>query len=244
MNISKSWKKVLSVGCSHGIYADPTALAAVLLFKAGFKPDITIHLGDFCDAGSFMSSRIAHGDGDPVQPDVDGGLDFLRKLRPNYVLFGNHEDRLERLVNHPNELVAFAAGQVFGQIGDTLNDLKAKRIPYTGNSQELAIGNVRFMHGTVFNENATRDHAEAFAPWKGSVVHAHTHRAGMATARRGDGALGFGTGTLTTKGAMDYAKTRRATLSWAQGFVWGYVSDKSSQLYLCQRQTDVWMLPR
>lgn len=240
----KKWRKVLAVGCSHGIYADPRALEAVLKFQAQFKPEIVIHLGDFCDVSAFMGSKLAHGDGDEIQPDVDGGLKFLRQLRPTHVLFGNHEDRLERMVYSPNELVAYAAGQVIGEIGDCLAEMKAQKISYTGNEQSLVIGNVRFMHGTVFSENATRDHAESFAPWGGCVVHAHTHRAGMATGRRADSPVGFGVGTLTERGALEYAKTRRATLSWSQGFVWGEISVTNSQLFLCQKQNANWMLPR
>lgn len=238
-----NWKRVLAVGCSHGIYADPDAVNAVLRFKREFKPHTTIHLGDFCDCSAFMGSKVAHGDGDPIAPDVDGGLRFLRDLRPNYILLGNHEDRLERLAQSRNELVAFCASDVLKEIKETAEMLKAPLIPYTGNDQSLMIADIRFMHGTVFGENATRDHAESFAPHKGKVVHAHSHRAGMAPGRRGDRPLGFNVGTLTRMGALEYAKTRRATLSWSQGFVWGEYNDTTSQLFLCQKQGDEWRLP-
>jgi hypothetical protein len=243
MKTATSWKRVLALGCSHGIYADPDAIAAVLKFKASFRPDYTIHLGDAIDCTAFMSSTVRDGSGDPIEPDVDGGLRFLRQLRPTHFLLGNHEHRLHRLIHSKHELVRFAAAQVLDGITDECRALKCKMIPYTGNSQELVIGNVRFMHGTVYSENATRDHAESYAPWKGSVVHAHTHRAGMATGRRADSPLGFSVGTLTQRDALEYAKTRRATLSWSQAFVWGYVSHKSSQLFLCQKQAKEWRLP-
>jgi len=242
MNVTRQWKRVLAVGCSHGIYADPLAIDAVLRFKESFKPHTTIHLGDFCDCSAFMASKVAHGDGEPIRPDVDGGLSFIRALRPNHILLGNHEDRLERLAESRNELIAYAAAEVLADIRDTAAKLKATVLPYTGNEQDLRIADIRFMHGTVFGENATRDHAESFAPVGGKVVHAHSHRAGMAPARRGDGALGFNVGTLTARGALEYAKTRRATLSWSQGFVWGEYTDTTSQLFLCLKQ-GTWRLP-
>jgi len=77
----------------------------------------------------------------------------------------------------------------------------------------------------------------------GVSLRAHTHRAGMATGRRADAPLGFSVGTLTQRDALEYAKTRRATLSWSQAFVWGYVSENSSQLFLCQKQAKEWRLP-
>ena len=86
MNITRKWKKVLAVGCSHGIYADEGSVRAVLKFRDSFKPDVTIHLGDACDVSAFMGSKLGSGDGDPIEPDVEGGLRFLNRLRPNHFL--------------------------------------------------------------------------------------------------------------------------------------------------------------
>jgi hypothetical protein len=133
---------------------------------------------------------------------------------------------------------------VLKDISDTAERLRAPIVPYTGNEQDLRIADIRFMHGTVFGENATRDHAESFTiNGAKKVVHAHSHRAGMASARRGDGSMAFNVGTLTARGALDYAKTRRSTLSWSQGFVWGEYNTTTSQLFLCQKQGDFWRLP-
>jgi len=238
-------KKILILGCSHAKYADPTALDAVLTFRQRFKPSIVVHLGDAIDCTAFMSSHMGAGRGDDIQPDIDSGIDFLKELRPTHFLFGNHEDRLDRLVEHKNEIVNFAAVTILSHLESFFSRSKCQFQSYSGNEQGIQIGNVRLMHGTIYNESATRDHAEAYAPQGGVVVHAHTHRAGQATGRRYDKPIGFGTGTLTKRGAMEYAKTRRATLGWSQGFVYGWVSDNSSQLYLCQRQNEdaKWLLP-
>lgn len=238
-----TWKRILVVGCSHGIYADPAAVASVLKFKETFRPQITVHLGDAIDCTAFMGSHMGVGHGDDVTPDVEGGLDFLRQLRPQYFLFGNHEDRLDRLARSKNELVSYCAITVLSHIESFCNRHKCQTIPYSGNEQDLTLGNVRMMHGTMYGENATRDHAEAFAPRNGALIHAHNHKAAQAPGRRGDAPIGFGVGTLTRRGALEYAKTRRATLAWSQGFVWGYVSENSSQLYLCQKQSSEWKLP-
>lgn len=235
-------KRILAVGCSHGNYADPDALAAVLRFKKEYKPHIIIHLGDALDCEAFMGGKKGD-DCDPVSPDLESGVRFLTELQPDYFLFGNHEDRLDRLRDSSNELIAFAANQILEHIKSWAKKRKVKLIPYAGNEQNLTIGNVRFMHGTVYNENACRDHAEAFAPWHGTVVNAHTHRTGQATGRRADHPTGFGVGTLTKRGAFSYAKCRRATLGWSQGFVWGEIGEKESQLFLYEKQTANWMLP-
>lgn len=242
MNITRKWKKVLALGCSHGLHADPVAIAAVLKFREQFNPDTCIHLGDFVDTTAFRSGAKGTSDeSEPVQPDVDGGLDFLEKLRPTLVFAGNHEDRINRLISSPNAIVSHCAQCVLKEIEATCKKLKADYVPYTGVNQGRIIGDYRYCHGVLYGENATRDHAETF----GNIVHAHTHRTGMAKGRRSDRPTGFSVGTLTRSGAMEYAKLRRSTLSWAQGFVFGYYTDTGSQLYLHEHPHDAhdWKLP-
>lgn len=240
--VTRKWKPLLAVGCSHGIHADRKAVAAVLRFRESFKPDTVIHLGDFCDTTAFRSGAKGSADEtEPIQPDVDGGTEFLRQLRANVVLCGNHEDRLWRLASSPSAIVAHCAQEVIGQLVKTCHQLRAPLIEWTGINQGYLLGGYRYMHGVFYNENGTRDHAEAF----GNVVHAHTHRAGVAKGRRSDNPTGYGVGTLTKSGAMEYAKTRRATLAWSQGFVWGYYTDTQSVLWLHEQPTNQaeWILP-
>jgi len=243
MNITRKWKKVFAVGCSHGMHADRKALAAVLKFRETFKPDTCIHLGDFCDTTAFRSGAKGCADeSEPIQPDVDGGLEFLEKLRPTLVFAGNHEDRLWRLQHSPSAIVSHCAHGVIQEIEKTCRKLKAELLPWTGIEQGKIIGGYRYMHGVFFNEQATRDHAEAY----GNVVHAHAHRASVAKGRRNDNPTGFCVGTLTKSGSMEYAKARRATMAWSQGFVWGEYTDTQSVLWLHEQPNHMaeWRLPK
>lgn len=236
-------KKVLAVGCSHGIHADPKALAAVLRFKRSFKPDFTVHLGDAIDATALRSgAKGTNDESAPICPDVDGGLEFLERLEPNLFLWGNHEDRIDRLRGSSNAIVSFAAQKIGEALTETCCKLKCQVRKYDGIYQGFMLGGVRYMHGVFFNEMACRDHAEAFGP----VVFAHTHRAGVATGRRSDRPKGYCVGTLTRFQNMDYAKCRRATLGWSQGFVYGYYRDDYSQLWMHEQpdNSSEWILPR
>ena len=241
--ITRKWKRLLAVGCSHGVHADPKAIAAVLKFRDSFKPDSCVHLGDFCDTAAFRSgAKGTNDESEPIQPDVDGGIEFLERLRPTLVFCGNHEDRLWRLQHSSNAILSHCAAGVIGEIEKACKGLKAELVPWTGIHQGRVIGGYRFMHGVFFNENATRDHAEAY----GNVIHAHTHRAGVAKGRRSDNPTGFSVGTLTRMGAMDYAKARRATMAWSGGFVWGEYTDNQAVLWLHEQPSNVaeWRLPR
>jgi hypothetical protein len=242
VTLTKKWKKILAVGCSHGEYADPGALRAVLEFKQKFRPDRTVHLGDYVDVTALRSgARGTKDESAPLPPDIEAGLDFLVKLEPTDVLNGNHEDRCWRLQTHPNAIVSYCAERIVESITKVLQKLRVKIVPYTAIEQGVMIGGFRFMHGVFYNENHVRDHAEAF----GNVVFAHAHRCGVAKGRRGDSPTGYCVGTLTERSVMDYAKARRATLAWSQGFVWGYYCDTRSVLWLHEQPHGMkdWILP-
>jgi Calcineurin-like phosphoesterase len=241
MNITRKWKRALFLGCSHGVHADPTAIQAILKFRESYKPQTVVHLGDFCDTTAFRSGAATSPDGGcPVQPDIDAGFEFLDQIRPTHILCGNHEDRLWRLRESNVAVISYAAGEVVNAIEAKAKRLKAILKPYSGIWQGVEFGGYKAMHGVMFGESATRDHAEAF----GNCIHAHTHRAAQATGRRYDQPIAFGVGTLTQSDNLDYAKARRSTLSWSQGFVWGEYCEDAAQFYLYQKQKNTpWMLP-
>jgi hypothetical protein len=152
----------------------------------------------------FMSS--ARGKGDAVEPDIGGGLKFLDQLRPNVVLAGNHEVRLWREAASDDEVYSGYALRLINDITEHCRKRKALFIEYTGIWQAFQLANYKFTHGTVYGENAPRDMAEMY----GNVIFAHTHKVGRMTGRRDDTPTGISVGTLTRRGAMDYANTRRA----------------------------------
>jgi hypothetical protein len=214
-------RRFMVVGCSHGIYADPKAVKAVLDFKKWFKPHTVGHLGDFTDMSAHMGG--SSGEGDAIKPDLDGGLDFLKELGVNFVMEGNHEVRLRRDLRSSNQLRVRAAETSLEAIEATCLKLHALYVPYTGVWQVYKIANYTFTHGTIYNENSARDMAEMY----GNVIFAHTHKPMQQIGRRIDSPVGMSVGTLTRRGAMDYANTRRSTLGWGQGFVYGEYNDNA-----------------
>ena len=125
--INKQWKKWMAVSCSHGDHIDPEARDAVLRFKEQFRPHTIVHLGDFIDAAAARSGAMndpnASDRAASVAEDLSAGVDFLQELRPNHILYGNHEDRLFRLANSPNALAAHAATLVIQEIEKTAKSL-------------------------------------------------------------------------------------------------------------------------
>ena len=233
----------MAVGCSHGKYADPAAVDAVLTMRDKWKPTIVVHLGDWCDTTAWRAGASGSADeSEPVSPDIDGGIAFLRNYRPTHVLDGNHEDRIPKHLNDRRAIVAYAAQQATNYIEDSFKEIGCRRIPYDGVYQRLVIGNVTFTHGTIYNENSARDMAEMYG---GNTVFAHTHRAQVGEGRTIQESTGYCVGTLTRRGEMDYAKARRATLGWRQGLVFGEIGAKDSAVWLITRGEFAkdWRLP-
>ena len=220
---SKPWKKFAVVGCSHGHHIDPIARQSVLDFKKSYEPDLFIHAGDFIDMEAFMGG--GSGEGDPVAPDFQAGIDFLMDGMFDVVLCGNHEDRLWRLEHSSNEVVAECARMLKDKIVKTCDIIDAELIPYTGVFQKYRFSNALVTHGTIYNENASRDMAEMYNE-ANVIIYAHTHKVGFAKGRRSDCPSAYCVGTLTQRGAMAYAKNRRATMAWSQGIVYGEYNDE------------------
>lgn len=242
VSVTRKWKRVMAVGCSHGFLIDPVAEDAILRFKKSWAPDMMVHLGDFTDTTAFRAGAAGTNDEtQEIRPDIDGGLDFLEKLRCNLIFCGNHEDRVWRLSNHYNAITSMASKAIKDDIEATAKMLKADLVPWHIMTGWRPIGNYLFGHGYMYNENCPRDHAEAF----GNCVIAHWHRTGQAKGRRSDNPTGYCVGTLTRIANMDYAKSRRSTLAWDQGFVWGEYTDNQAVLWLHEqpRTAGEWVLP-
>jgi predicted phosphodiesterase len=251
-NITHKWKKVLAVSCSHAKYCDKEAWNAVMKFKSRFSPDTILHLGDFIDLSALMGNGIGSGsDGDEVTPDIDTGLMHLRELMAGcknpYVLCGNHEDRAWKLTHSKNSVTSYCAHKIVSAIEDTTKKLKARLIPYSGIEQIVDIADIGFTHGTCYGESAARDMAEQYCNGtRRKIVMGHTHRVAIQNARTYHGGTCYNIGTLTARGALEYAKNRRSTFSWCQAWCWGEYCESLNQssLQITQRgRGEAWRMP-
>jgi hypothetical protein len=239
----KQFKRYLAVGCSHGIFADPEALAAVLEFKKRWKPDTILHLGDFVDLAALRSGAMGNANckdrAQSITDDLSQGLSFLKELSPKHILLGNHEARIYQLTDSPNAVAARAAMSIVQELEECRKKLKAQLYPYNIRSY-AQLGDTKFLHGFVYNVNAIRDTAESYGC---KTVMAHIHRVGQERARTLSGVSGYACGMLA-RFDMEYAMTRRATLGWSQGFAWGEYNDKQCSVNLCERTYGTqWQLP-
>lgn len=241
MNPTRNWKKFLIVGCSHGHLADRIALRTIKNFKSSYKPFLTVHLGDFFDVAALRGgAKGSKDEGADIDHDLKSGFNFIEELEPNILFMGNHDDRIFRLQDHPKAVVAYCAGKIMGEINDFCSRYNIDLVHYDISAGWRPLGNFLMGHGYMFNEMAIRDHAESV----GNCIIAHLHRTGEERGRVRGGATGYCVGTLADIPALEYAKTRRATLKWNLGFAWGEYCADAAVVNICARADNgIWRLP-
>jgi hypothetical protein len=239
-NITRAWKRFLAVGCSHGHHADQQLLAKVLAFKRRWKPHATLHLGDAIDLACLRAGAAGTAD-DAVNPesDLNDGLAFLSRLEPQVYFLGNHEARLNALMESPRAIVAALAARVMAQIQDRAKSMRCQVVDYNFHQGWRLYGDALFGHGYMTGENATRDHAESICEGMAKkVVLAHLHRVQQAEGRNRAHPTGYCVGWLGNIDAMGYAANRRATTSWSRGFAWGEYADNETVVWLAKETRD------
>src|SRR4051812_35329957 len=84
--VVRRWKKWMAVGCSHGFLIDRQAGRIACKFKSDYKPDLTIHLGDFWDATALRSGAPGTKDSAvSIDHDLRCGLTFIEQLEANWI---------------------------------------------------------------------------------------------------------------------------------------------------------------
>lgn len=235
----------MAIGCSHGSLADSDAIEAVLKFKEAYKPEVRIHLGDVMDFAAFRQGAPGTKDeAERLGPDIEAGCNLIERYEPTHMLIGNHDERVFRLSEHHNAIIALAAGHARNEFLEACHKAGAKLTDnYDINRSWVELGDTKFLHGFgLGGEMAIRDHAEHF----GRCVIAHLHRAESQGGRRSDHAMAYCVGTLANIPMMDYAKTRRSTARWSHGFAYGEYSDTHCHVELSQceqGQAKNWRLP-
>jgi hypothetical protein len=218
--------------------ADRAVLTEVLRFKARWKPDTTIHLGDAIDLAC-LRTGANDGPDSSLSPEADlnAGLAFISKLAPQYYLLGNHEARLVTLMSHPKAIVSALAARVYDQIIQRAKEVRSKVIDYKLKSGFVVLGDAMFQHGYLHGENALRDSAERMC--HGDIcklVMGHIHRVQIAEGRRIKGVTGYSVGWLGDPEMAGYAENRIATTTWSRGWAFGeYTEGKNAE-------TQVWLL--
>jgi predicted phosphodiesterase len=236
-NIVRNWQRFLVVGCIHSTRACPVAVQSIVDFILRWKPGVVVVNGDLLDLEAFMGSVKDRDGVEPVADDVDEGIRILNLIADaclaagSHLVFneGNHEARLWRAISSNNETAAFAAFRIQSDMKQVVRRAGGTYVEYRGIWTGYLLGSTLLVtHGSVFNVNAARDMATAYARGGiSTVIFNHTHSPGWAIGNRDDSPMGINAGTLQRRASplASFADNRLKTFSWMPGCAYGEFAD-------------------
>lgn len=222
---------------THGDELDLGAAESFKEFVGWFKPDIRVHGGDCWD---FRWLRRSAGDDEKaadVAGDFEAGLDFLKWYKPTAFLWGNHDDRLRRLLDSTNGAQRELAGQWLDRISVALSGVDQR--PYCRRRGVYRIADHVLVHGYGHGEAAAK---AACLAYNASTIMGHTHRIDMVRVAGIEDRYAYTAGCLCNLD-MDYVRPNLGTLKHAHGWVYGVIANRRLVVWQARRYGNVWVLP-
>lgn len=227
---------------SHGDLIDPRARDAALGFMRKFKPEIRVHGGDAFDLRPLGKKATDEDKQQGIADDIEAGMKFLRAYKPTVFLWGNHDLRLIETANKAasGDLRNYCT-LLHNQIMDTLDGMGCEVLPYDVKHGVYRLGDYNLVHGYCANMHTAHKAAQIY----GNVIMGHVHRFQMAKPQRYDGATGYTCGCLMDPELATYARRSPSTLTWEQGWMYGWITDDDKLIVQSVRQiAGRWMVPQ
>jgi predicted phosphodiesterase len=238
-----NWTKFLIVFDNHGNRKDIASVEAMFKFKEQYwKPDECIHGGDNWNFAAIRKGASEEEKAESMEEDFNDGMEFMKRLHPKYVTYGNHDYRIFDLALHGKGLVGDYARQCSNTITGEMHKMKCKTFPYDSRFGILHYANnLNVAHGYYHNEHSATSMAYSY----GNVVFGHTHAFLSGRVKSLDVRRGQGIGCLCDLD-MDFEHARTAKLKKSHGFCYG-VKNKCTNLahyWTAEKEEDgTWILP-
>lgn len=208
--------KVACISDVHYPYQDQKAEEIALSFLSDYRPDVIVWNGDIFDFYAVSQYEKNINKKMNIQDEIDYGVErlqlWMNTIKPKKAYFrqGNHESRLARLANKTAPaLTALRSLSLEANV-----DFDALNIEYVPDHQDLFIGDLLFIHGTVVRKHGGSSARGHFEQYGCSVIMGHTHRLAVAYKRSK-----HATHTLIENGTLcDFDVEYAQFPDWQQGF--------------------------
>jgi hypothetical protein len=210
-------------------------------FCKDWKPHVSIHLGDLFDFRNLRRGADPSEEGDDMGPDIEAGLEFLRRFKPNVLCLGNHDWRAWRCLRDSRGLVRKFASDLISEIDKEAARIKCQILPYDSRLGVYKLDDFSALHGYHCGVNAPALHAKIYR----TCGIGHLHSTGEVTERGIDSPTCYVIGGLCDRERMNYAAQRTATLAWAPSWGYGLHNPRTGKvaLWLAKKQDGHWLLP-
>lgn len=232
--------KFCAVGDNHGDHIDEDVANQFYKFLKWFGKGNDnleiIHLGDNFDFRSIRRGAGRKEEDESLVDDVKAGKEFITRIQPTVFLNGNHDDRLDQVINSSTSgMLVDYCHELKSDIRSHLKRNGCKKIyDYHAEEGVHRLGKIAFVHGYTCGIRAVEEHAIHYAEPQGAVIMGHLHSIQQINARKHGGAVGFSGGCLCGK-SPDYAKNRLATSKWGSGWTYGFVQGSDWKVWQAHR---------
>jgi hypothetical protein len=235
-----SWKRFIFGTDLHGDKQHNPTVDIFLEFCGQWKPHIKIFGGDLFDFRPLRRGANEDEKHESMKEDFQAGMRFLECFQPDFLLRGNHCERLWELGINGKGVMGDYAVRAISEIEDLVRTLKCTMLPYHKRDGVLQIGHAKFLHGFNSGVYAARTTAQVY----GSVHMGHTHvieeYAIPGLERRCARVCG-----CLCELDMHYNARQPSTLRQAHGFAYGVINDKTGDYFTLQAEevNGNWCLP-
>jgi predicted phosphodiesterase len=230
----KKYTKFVVVGDNHGHHVSETSVDAFESFLNHFKPELRIHDGDNWDFGAWRKGASIEEQNERNDEDLAAGADFIKLLRPNVMLLGNHDQRAFDQLESDNVDRQKSALHAVEKMHEVLRQVNCKKVfeykvkgPRERDVNFFKYKNLITTHGMYAgNQSATRRIAQTVGHPGCVVVHGHTHDFNIITLEHISGPIvGISSMMMADVNQLGYSLKRMATTRWTNGWVYGVIDE-------------------
>ena len=250
---------------SHGRYGNTDTQKAFLAHSKALKPDVIIHGGDAFDFDCIRSGAGPEERRSDISEDVDKGLEFLKAMEPDYLLWGNHDDRLLNYIGRASTIEAYrkacelsgdryernskasskleeiGAETILHRIYTALDDIGTKTFPYK-RGVCYRLGKQKFAHGYFMGDGAVKNMINLYM---GNIMFGHLHAFDQYTMPNLEQSVGYCVGGLCDDEKMNYQRNQPRSIKHENGWAYGAVHKRTGNAYICMARKvgGIWFTP-
>lgn len=230
-------KKFVIAPDPHGNEQDEKSCSACVEFCRDFKPDVAVINGDLWDFAALRKGASQDEQSVALDDDYDAGVSFAEKFfgraSEKYLLFGNHDDRVFRLLDASDGRMRSLGRACVQNIENWTSKSSIKTLPYDARYGVLPLGHLNVVHGYFTGQNACASHSRVY----GNVVFGHVHsiESYQTPGLKIQEARAIG---CLCKLDLPYVNHKTAKLRWSNGWGYGFLYPNGTYILFQARKID------
>ena len=227
---ARRWKRLVIVADNHGNAICKDTEAKLFEVITQFKPDIRIHLGDFMNLNALRLGASNEEKREGMRDDIQEGLAFLNKFKPDVLTEGNHDWRLTRDLNNNCAVKREWCEDRIKEIQAVTKSLKTNVFGWGVKRGVYEIAGQKMLHGYANGSaSATRTMAAKFGP----CVHGHNHTGDIILMDTYDhqGKFAQSCPSMCDNDTMEYQLGQTSSFRHISGFALGLADMKKNRYY-------------